>query len=199
MMLNAQQQALENPAFNVHWEFYTEPVEDKEASLAAGRRIMKDEEFVKVMTKGQRDTDSAVHHVVRMLRKKDPPLFSYLEPHYLSWKAGQDTSTINGTPLKHQAWISPAECLNMAGLGIKSVEDLAAMTDAQVQKERGSHPLRERAKATLAVMNNSGAVVEQVAALTSQNEQMKAYQESQNILMDELKAQIAMLVAERRG
>lgn len=193
-ILNETQRKLERPDYNIIARFESRPVEDRGASDEAHHTVYVDEDFVTISPKGERGEDGSTEHKVRLLRKKDPALWAFIEPGYKRWKEGITGELIDGTPLRHQAWISPAECLNLANLGVLSVEDLANMGDDQVGRERGTFKLREKARAALLAMKDNGEAIHKISSLTQENADLKARQDAQDAIINDLKGQVAGLL-----
>jgi hypothetical protein len=117
--------------------FYMKPVQDKKASLEAGRPIFVDKPYVRVMVPG--DKDNIVDRPIRDGDKQRWPR---------QWAAfqAQAEQPTEGTPLSEWAGIARSQVEELAHFGIKTVEALAEVPDSQAQKFMGINKLKARAK-----------------------------------------------------
>lgn len=83
--------------------------------------------------------------------------WSQIEPHYEAFKAGRTDVAIDGTPLGAWPGIIPeqVEVLRMSGL--RSVEEVAKLTDSQLDKVRLPNMRELRKQAQLFLENSSAA------------------------------------------
>lgn len=143
--------------------FETMPIEDRDASIAAGRLIVKDVDFAKVTAIGSKDV--AIKEVKAWLEQQrqyakeeripgEWPM--QYERAYAAWKAGQEVP-LNGTPIKGWSAVSAAQQSNIIGANILTVEDLAGITDEGIRRiGMGAMELKDKAIRFLA--NQSKAV-----------------------------------------
>jgi hypothetical protein len=131
----------QNPQDRTFAQFYTRSVQDAKASLEAGRPIFSDKAYVKIMVPG--DKDNIVDRPVRDGDKLRWPR---------QWAAYEAKSEqpVEGTPLVEWPGLTRSQVEELAFFGIKTVEDLAAVSDSQAQKFMGIQKLKARAKAYLA-------------------------------------------------
>lgn len=132
------------------------PVEDREASLLAGRYVAKDVDIAVVMRPGSRDTvEKDVQTFfsdwdARVRNKQCPPEWPRAwRQSYEAWKAGEELP-VNGTPIKGWALLSPAQQQNLIAAKVLTVEDLAALPDQELQVVGvGATGIREQARSWL--------------------------------------------------
>lgn len=128
------------PGRKVVVQFFMDAVRNNEKSDEAGRPIYEDKEFIKKMIPGD-----ATSNVVRPVSKYDKVEFSR---EYEAFKAGLE-APIEGTPLTTIPFISKAQAMEMAGVGIKTAEQLRDISDVNGQKFMGFFGLRSKVIAYL--------------------------------------------------
>lgn len=122
----------------VYANFYTVPQPDKEASAAEGRPVFKDVVFVEIRSAG--NSQSIVR---RPLREKDKRRFAKA---YQLFEAGQ-TDQLIGTPLVEVPWITKSQVEELRYKGIRTLEDLAALSDTACSQSAGLYSLKQKAAA----------------------------------------------------
>jgi hypothetical protein len=161
--------------------FFTEAVRMDFKSKQAGRDIFEDREFVRILIPG--DRRSAPVEPVGDEHKKRWPR------EYDAFKAGK-AAPLEGTPLADWPQISRSRVEELAYFHIRTVEQLAAVNDAQLQQlGMGARELRERAKLFLEVARNGTAPL---SRLLTRLEKAEAEVER---LTDDLKAANAEISA----
>lgn len=189
-MLIGSEQQLEKwrdtkPAIFV--EFFHKPVEDKKATLEAGRIVYKDEEWANIHKRGE------LGHVVPMpvkMLKQDSTLWPFVAQQYEGWKAGLDPE-IEGTPLKAWPHITPAFLRNCEAVNVFNVESLANLPDGALRHiGPGAIDLRNKARAYLNASNDIGKATEKMAALESENANLRDS-------IEELRKAVAELSADK--
>lgn len=180
-------QMQERPAFV---RFELRPIEDRNASIAAGHYVAKDTEYAIIVPVGgntevEREADE---WFIQLEQRNDQFLRQYRDK-YEAWKKGVEVP-LNGKSLREWPVISPAQLANCLGINVYTVEDLAALPDSGLQRlGMGARSLQEKAKAWLEAANNQGGkLAEQISALSVQLETLI----EQNTLKDQ---QIAELKA----
>jgi hypothetical protein len=155
--------------------FYMRTVEDKAKSAEAGRPIHKSAEYVEIRVPGDR---SLVHDVP--VQDKHRQRFPR---EWAAFKAG-DREQIVGTPLAMWPRISAPQVEDLKHLKIRTVEELAAVTDAHLQAlGTGARMLRDEAAAFLEAAKGTAPIAKMQAALTERDEKIAALQTQ----MEELK------------
>ncbi len=143
-------------------KFYTEEVEDAEASKAAGHAVYRSIDKVEWGRKGQNLVvlNETVKRVMR-----NPAIWQVMEPAYLAWKKGQE-APIDGTSLKMWPAITPAQVRTLQNFGIRTVEEVMALSDGDCDKIGGGiRHLRTRARLWKEAANDIGKVAERLAAI----------------------------------
>ena len=156
-------------------------VEDKAASLQAGHYVAKDVDYALITPPYSKD----------VFKIKIPQWFANMQQDvangrlpekwerdyrdtYERWKAGQEIP-LNGVPIKGWGVISPAQQETLTRLNILTVEDLAAVNDEGIRRiGMGAVELKNKAKAWLAQIKDKGPLTQEVAALKTENDVLKA-------------------------
>lgn len=117
--------------------FGLHPQLDEDESNKNARPIYKDVEFVKIVVPG--DKQNQIH---RPVRPQDKQRFAKA---YAAFKAGtQDQLT--GTPLSEWSGIGRSQMEELKHFGVRTVEQLAALSDSNAQNIGPIMALRQRAK-----------------------------------------------------
>jgi hypothetical protein len=164
-------------------QFFTEAVKLEWKSRQEGRPIFEDREFVRIIIPGDRRS-MAVEPVGEAHKARWPR-------EYEAFRAGRE-APVEGTPLSEWpvSLMSPARVQELAWFNLRTVEQLAAVNDAQLQNlGMGSRELRERARTWLEVAEKGAGPIER---LISRNEDLAREAER---LTRELKAANAEVLA----
>ena len=179
MELNGWAQIAEGRGFEfdrtLHVKFELHPRQNENKSAQEGRPIFDEVEYIMIQTPG--DTDNVVHRPVRDLDKQR------FAQQYAAWKLN-GAQPVDGTPLEQWPGVTRAQVAELAFFGCKTVEQLAAMSDAHAQKFMGSAALRQRARDYLERAKDGSAVVA-----------MRAQLEERSNEIDTLKRQMAEMAA----
>lgn len=118
---------------------------------------------------------------VSRVQKLTDGTWDCLKPAYEAWKAGQEIP-LNGTPLSAWSGVNPQQADILKARDIKTIEDVAEMTDAHMSKIGipDIRYLRDQAKAWVASKDTRKIEAEmankdeQIAFLTEQMAEMQA-------------------------
>jgi hypothetical protein len=137
-------------------QFYSEAVENTFRSQQAGRPQFDEVEFVRLIIPGDRNS-SPVMRVTDEERNRWPK-------EYEAFKKGLELP-LEGTPLIEWPPINKSQVMELAYFHIQTVEQLAAVNDAQLQRMgMGTRALRELAKEYLDIANNGTAPIARMLA-----------------------------------
>lgn len=122
-------------------EFFLSPERNNFLSAEKGRDIFEDKEMVRVITPGN---------------MKSIPVLPVTEEHkrrwsaqYAAFKSGHE-QPVTGTPLDQVAFLTPAAVKHLQAMNVKTVEDLAGVSDAVLQNlPLGGREYRTKAAAFL--------------------------------------------------
>ena len=136
--------------------FYTRTVEDKERTLAEGRKCFRDREFVKIMVPGDRlnIVDRPVQRTGNM-QTDDTLRFS---KQYARFKNSQEQVAHDGTPLALWPGINGALVEELKYLNIFTVEQLATLADTHVAKVPMGHAFKRKAAEFVAASKDAAAL-----------------------------------------
>jgi hypothetical protein len=177
--------------------FEERSVEDRDATIAQGRMMMKSETWALIHAIGSRDVvERQVDEWIATLRSQvnrgmyPAEWLAAFEKKYAEHKSGQEPS-VDGTHVREWAAIDRATAQNLISASILTVEDVAAMNE-QAMKLVGMHArtLKQKAQDWLKMADKRKGAAE-LDQLRGENANLKARLES-------LEAQIAKLAAEKR-
>lgn len=155
---------------------------------------MKEIEKVEWTRKGTQNT-TTVEKITRLskpgLDGVITPIWEALKPFYDRWKAGQE-APVDGTPLAAWPGATPHLVKALEPYHIRSLEDLAELTDGTMARIPlpGIRGFRENAKAFLSAQSSTAPVAGELAALREQTA-------NQSREIEELKELIQSLAAEK--
>jgi hypothetical protein len=164
--------------------FETHPEEDREASIEQGKIVYRDIDYAIITPMGSKDRIVKVakewlanlRREVQNGRFKEEWYEGYTKS-YDRWKDGQE-DPVQGTALKDWPGLTPSQLRNLNGLGLKSVEDLAACNEETIQRMgMGGRELKHRASNWLMTANDTGKVSEKISALETENQTLKTQNE----------------------
>lgn len=160
--------------------FERRAVEDRVASLSAGRYMTKDQDFAVITPVGSKDriprqVDEWFSSLEQQAREERIPsawVNQYKEA-YAAWKKGEEIP-LHGTPIKGWAVLSPAHQLNVVSADILTIEDLAQANDEAMKRiGLGALELRDKAQAWLKSAGSQGIMTQEAAALKAKNRQLE--------------------------
>lgn len=178
-------------------EFSYRPVEDRIASLEAGHYVTRDVAFVRVTRPGSRDNlDKEAEIWLREMHERAraeliPPSWpENFQLMYERWKKNEELPE-NGTPIKGWPVLSPAQQENVIHAGFRTVEDLAAASESEVNKVGiGALLFKQKARAWLDSAKNVGTISERLVALEqqvqAQTETIQKLTEQNNLLRTQI-------------
>lgn len=165
--------AEEAPPGSVRPRFHIEAVQDELASAREGRPIFREEERVEIFMPGNPYT-IPVHRVTDVHRQRWPR-------EYEQFRQGIE-QTVEGTPLGEWPVINRAMALELNGLGIQTVEELAALSDLGCQRIMGGTLFRGKAQAYL----DDAERIKLTEQLSAENEAQRSEMASQKRQIEEL-------------
>ena len=178
--------------------FYKRSVKQEDESIAAGRPIFKEFDFVRICVPGDNlteiDTYANDSHRARFPRQW---------AHYQNQVGNQEQ--IIGTPIEQWPLVTRSQAEELKGIKFRTVEDVANCSDQQLQRigmiaGMSPHSFREKAKAFLNLANDSAEISQREAelqALREENDKIKAETEAKLAAMQEQMSAILAAVAEK--
>lgn len=161
-------------------QFERRGVEDRAASLAAGKYVAKDVDWVMITPVGGKDVvekpvSEWLQNIAQQVREERMPL-EFEERYrraYEFWKRGEEIP-LNGTPIKGWPVLSPAQQKTVIAANILTVEDLAvANGEAVTRMGIGGLDMKQKAESWLKASTEIGTVVMENAALKLENATLK--------------------------
>lgn len=173
----------------LYLKFYRRPVENKLKSWGGmvvrpdgtevavqgeGRLICEEIEYIEIVTPGDK-----TNIVDRPVRDSDRRQFAR---QYQAWKAG-DNEQLTGTPLSAWPGVTRAQVEELGYFKIRTVEQLASVSDGNLMQVGPIRALRQRAQDFISVAAGSAPI-----------EAMRAQMQAKDAEMAALKLQVAELV-----
>lgn len=137
-------------------KFYTAPRQSITKSKEMGRPIFEETTYIQIMTPGNKD-----HIVIRPATERDKQRFA---EHYRKFTAREDQEAVEGTILEEWAAVSRSQVNELKHLNIRTVEQLANVSDSNGQGIMGVQVLKEKAIKWLSQAEKN-ATAEKMAAL----------------------------------
>lgn len=178
--------------------FYKRSMKQEDESIAAGRPIFKEFDFVRICVPGDNlteiDTYAQESHKQRFPRQW---------AHYQNQVAGQEV--LIGTPIEQWPLVTRSQAEELKGIKFATVESIANCSDLQLQRigmiaGMSPHSFREKAKSFLNLASDSAEIAQREAelqALREENDKIKAETEAKLAAMQEQMSAILAAVAEK--
>ena len=146
--------------------FENRPVEDREASIAAGHLVHKDRVFALITPAGSKDViekiaEEWLANLETEVRAERFPS-EWLKHFRGKFREFIETGTVkvDGIPISALPNVTPAQLKNLESSKIYSVEDLAQLTEEGIASlGMGGRELRDRAKAFMVTQKDGSAQV----------------------------------------
>ena len=187
--------------------FYKRPVQQEQESLAAGRPIFKEFDFVHICVAGDSlteiDTYALASHKTR---------FPIQWANYMN-RQGADDQEVVGTPVSEWPLVSKSQAEELRALKFHTVEAVAGASDAQLQRmgmAAGMSPyaFRDKAKAFLNLATNAAEtdkreseinfLKEELAKKDQETAKIKAETDAKLAQMQDQMAAILAAVGEKK-
>lgn len=146
-------------------KFFMHPRLSSTKSAAEGRPIYVEQPYIQIMQPGNKDSI-----VIRPATVMDKSRFA---EHYRKFEAREDTDGIEGTLLDEWSGITRSQCEELKYLNIRTVEQLANMSDSNAQNVMGIAFLKTKASNYLEASKDE-ATAEALATAREQIELLKA-------------------------
>ena len=136
---------------NLYVQFFSHPMQDKAKTLEEGRPIFVDTEYIRIMVPGDKS-----NVVMRSVREDDRQRFP---KQYQAFKNDEE-EILEGTPLDKWNFVSAAQVEELKYFGIRTVENLANVTDTNAQKFMGINLLRQKAQEYIAAASSEAPIAQ---------------------------------------
>jgi len=147
-------------------KFYKHPRFNQTKSHEAGRPIYDEDDYISIMQPGNKDSI-----IIRPAMDLDKQRFSV---HWAKYKARQDDDQIEGTLLEMWPGVTRAIAEELKFFNVRTVEQLAGMSDVNGAKIMGINTLKQRAKAYLDLSDKTAAADALITANARIDELMAA-------------------------
>lgn len=161
--------------------FWEDSWKNAAESSKAGRDVFDTVTWCEIKVPGERDTVTGPVHKMQ----PDPRL--RFPAAWAAYQKDNSTEGIVGTPLKEVAWLSRGEVETLKAAGLRTLENLADLNDANVTSLPGGLALRAKAKATIQATKDGAPLQKMAEELAKRDAQIA-----------DLKQQMADLIADRR-
>lgn len=182
--------------------FERRPVEDRNASIAAGHFVSKEVDFAIITRPGSHDSLEKeakiwLSEIREKARKNEGGVPSTwpiaFDAAYKAFLEGEELP-VSGTPIKGWPVLSPSAQKDIIASGIRTVEDLAEIPESSLSGiGTGSVLYKQKARAWLEAAKGPGKTTEQLVAQQKQLDELTALTKS---LIEENKALRAALPAQ---
>jgi len=172
--------------------FYKRPVQQEQESLAAGRPIFKEFDFVHICVAGDSlteiDTYALASHKTR---------FPIQWANYQN-RLGADDQEVVGTPVSEWPIVSKSQAEELRALKFHTVEAVAGASDAQLQRmgmAAGMSPyaFRDKAKAFLNLATNAAETDKRESEINSLKEELAKKDQETAKIKAETDAKLAQM------
>jgi hypothetical protein len=169
-------------------EFWIEYVQKNDAKGNPIAEQYEPVEYVRWAKKGSMNPATTEDKVDRV-RKHSRAAWSVLEPFYEAWKKGE-AEPVNGTPLDVCPFLSPADVKLLKQFHYRSAEDLSIARDSDLQRIGIPGIMQKRGKAIafLDAKKNEALIVEKMAGVTQENENLKREMAEMKATLEQLSA-----------
>lgn len=144
--------------------FYKTPMQNDAKSKEAGRPIFEEIDHIEIMQPGNKDSV-----VSRPATPMDKERFA---EHWRKYQARIEDDHVEGTPLSEWPGVSRSQVEELRYLNIRTVEQLAAVSDSNAQKIMGVNLLKQKATAYLESAKEA-AVAEALAEEREKSEKLQ--------------------------
>ena len=184
---------LSNPDSRLAVKFYKRPVELKNESIAQGRPIFQEFDFIKILVPGD-----ALTEIDTYVTEAHKTRFPIQWANYMNRQGSEES--YSGTPITEWPQVSASQAEELKGIKFHTVESIAHCSDQQLQKigmiaGMSPHNFRERAKTFLNLAQESADVSkreEELAQLREENAKIKAETDAK---LAEMQSQMTALLA----
>lgn len=179
--------------------FERRAVEDRAESIAQGRYMAKDVDFVLITPHGSRDqiervVDDWLQNMETQAKegRLDPSWYKGYKAAYADWKDGRETP-LTGTAINNWPVLSPSQVEMLRGLKVLTVEVLASANEELIKRMgMGGRVLVDKAKDFLATASDKGKVVEEIGDLRGKVESLTRSIEALTQTNQQLNAELAV-------
>ena len=190
---------LSNPDSRLAVKFYKRPVELKNESIAQGRPIFQEFDFIKILVPGD-----ALTEIDTYVSDAHKTRFPIQWANYMNRQGSEES--FSGTPITEWPQVSASQAEELKGIKFHTVESVAHCSDQQLQRigmiaGMSPHNFRERAKSFLNLAEESAGISkreEEITQLKEENAKIKAETEAKLAAMQEQMSALLSAVGEKK-
>ena len=190
---------LSNPDSRLAVKFYKRPVELKNESIAQGRPIFQEFDFIKILVPGD-----ALTEIDTYVSDAHKTRFPIQWANYMNRQGSEES--FSGTPITEWPQVSASQAEELKGIKFHTVESVAHCSDQQLQRigmiaGMSPHNFRERAKTFLNLAEESAGISkreEEITQLKEENAKIKAETDAKLAQMQDQMATILAAVGEKK-
>jgi hypothetical protein len=173
--------------------FYRKPIEIKDETLAQGRPIFKDADWVRILVPG--DQLTIIDTIARDNHKARFPV---------QWAKYQnkvgDEQEVTGTPVDHWPLVSMSQAEELKGIKFHTVDSIANCSDQQLQRigmiaGMSPHAFREKARAFLNLAQDTAEIEKRNAELSQLKEENAKIKADTDAKLAQMQEQMSALLA----
>mgnify|MGYP003645014497 CR=1 FL=1 len=146
-------------------KFFMHPRLQQALSEEAGRPIYKEEVYISIMQPGNKDSIP-----IRPAMEMDKQRFA---EHFRKFEARESQDTVEGTLLDEWAGITRSQAEELKFMNVKTVEQLASMSDSNAQNVMGLNMLKQKANKFMETAE-ADATAEKFASLQAKFDALEA-------------------------
>jgi hypothetical protein len=161
--------------------FYEDAYKNEAKSKEAGLPVFDTVDWCEIRVLAERDT------VCGPVAKMSPDPRQRFPEAWAKYQRDRSSEGLVGTPLREVAWLGRGEVETFKHAGVKTLEQLAAISDANVTKFPGGIALRQKAKDAIKAAKDA-------APLQAMSDELA----KRDVEIDSLKAQIAEILESKR-
>lgn len=174
-------------AENLLVRFWMDAWENPTKSAEAGRKVYDTVPWCEWRVPGESDTNGGPVHLLAREGPKRDPRVRFPEA-WAMFERNNASEGLVGTPVKFVAWLERGDVENLAQAGIKTLEQLASVTDANLGSIPGGLKLRQKARDFI-----------KAAADSAPMERMSEELAKRDAIIADLKAQMAEVLRATGG
>ena len=184
---------ISNPDSRLAVKFYKRPVKLEDESIAQGRPIFQEFDFIKILVPGD-----ALTEIDTYVSEGHKTRFPIQWANYMN-RQGSEIG-FSGTPITEWPQISVSQAEELKGIKFHTVESIAHASDQQLQKigmiaGMSPHNFRERAKTFLNLASESADISKREEELTQLREENAKIKAETDAKLAEMQSQMTALLA----
>jgi hypothetical protein len=160
--------------------FFTKAMQDSDQTAIQGRPIFKEFDYIQIVIPGDRSNT-----IVRPISVQDVDRF---QKQYDHWKRTKEEEMLQGTPLDAWGIMNLAQIEEYRYFGVRTIDQMATLSDDICGKIMGATPLKQRAIQFLALAKEGAPLKAMNAELVKRDQQIADLTQAVKDQAEELKA-----------